>query len=74
MDFPFQWDNPIAIEKDVIYHGQWNNGKRNGRGKQVDKKGSIFEGSWKDDEPNGHGRKITSKGEIYDGDWVENRM
>lgn len=35
---------PYQIENDIVYIGQWKNGVRHGKGKQLWKDGSLYEG------------------------------
>lgn len=62
---------PLRLQNGVFYEGQWKNGKRNGRGKQIWKEGSIYEGYFVDDKANGKGRLVHANGEVYEGDWVD---
>ena len=52
------------------YSGEWRNGKKNGRGSQVDADGSRYDGQWRNDLPNGRGTLVLSNGDGYDGAWV----
>ena len=52
----------MQVEEGVLYHGQWDKGQRNGRGRQLNSDGSVFEGCWKDDLAHANGRKIFTNG------------
>ncbi len=65
-EYPFL--EPFQLESGSVYHGQWFEGKRNGRGKLVWPDGSIYEGGWQEDMSNGKGRLIHSDGDVYEGD------
>ncbi len=49
----------------VRYIGQFNNGMRNGKGKQVWDDFSLYEGYWVDDRANGRGRLIHGNSDVY---------
>nr|CAD55810.1 p38 protein [Tetrahymena thermophila] len=62
-----QYDDAEAVELGLyqlengsVYKGQWKNGMRHGRGKQLWKDGSIYEGYWKNNMAHGKGRLIHS--------------
>jgi len=60
---------PYMLRNQAIYTGQWKEGRRQGRGKQIWKDGSQYEGLWKNDAPNGKGRYIQASGNVVDGVW-----
>ncbi|EGR33581.1 protein kinase domain protein [Ichthyophthirius multifiliis] len=60
---------PYQFRNDSIYIGQWQNGNRHGRGKQLWVDGSIYEGYWKENMAQGKGRLIHSYGDAYIGQW-----
>jgi hypothetical protein len=60
---------PIDMENGVRYYGQFNNGMRNGRGKQVWQDFTLYEGFWEDDVQSGRGRLISGNGDVYEGEW-----
>ena len=64
---------PAFIDDRSIYHGQWKNGKRHGRGKQNWTDGSIYEGFWLNDSANVYGRLIHSDGDCYEGEWFNDK-
>lgn len=51
------------LENGSVYHGQWKNGKKQGKGKQIWNDGSIYEGYWIDNKANGKGRLIHADGD-----------
>jgi hypothetical protein len=55
------------------YIGQFHNGKRCGRGKQVWEDFSIYEGYFDNDKANGRGRLIHSNGDVYEGEWLDDK-
>lgn len=57
------------MEDGSVYEGQWEFGKRQGRGIQLYRDGSIYEGYWDKDCTNGKGRLIHHDGDVYEGDW-----
>jgi hypothetical protein len=64
---------PIAMENGVRYIGQFHNGTRNGRGKQVWPDYTLYEGYWVDDRANGRGRLIHANGDVYEGEWKDDK-
>ena len=41
---------PFDREGNLLYYGQWKDGKRHGRGTAFDKTGTVvFDGEWKED-------------------------
>ena len=44
------------LYSNVVYVGQWKDGKRHGRGEQYWPNGLKYEGYWQDDEMTGKGR------------------
>jgi hypothetical protein len=61
------------VEDSALYTGQWKNGCKWGRGKQISKDGSTYEGYWKNNLPNGKGRMVDADGDVYEGDWVDGK-
>jgi len=57
------------VETQEIYRGEWQNGKRHGKGEQLWPDGSVYQGHWRDDQRYGRGRWIGNDGEMYDGEW-----
>lgn len=51
----------------VRYIGQFSNGLRHGKGKQVWEDYSLYEGYWMEDRANGRGRLIHANGDVYEG-------
>ena len=70
---------PYELEGGAIYIGQWKNGAKHGKGKQVAfsykiwSDGSIYEGYSKNGMANGKGRLIHADGDVYEGDWKDDR-
>ncbi|CAD8195671.1 unnamed protein product [Paramecium pentaurelia] len=60
---------PYEFENGSVYIGQWKNGQRHGRGKQIWQDGSLYEGYWYQNVACGKGRLIHSDGDIYEGEW-----
>jgi hypothetical protein len=71
--YHYEWKSPVELDNGVIYHGQWSEGKRNGRGRQIWKDGTFYEGYWSDDMANGNGRLIQASGDVYEGEWVDDK-
>jgi hypothetical protein len=53
------------MEDGSKYIGQFLNGVRSGKGKQVWPDFSLYEGYWENDKTNGRGRLIHSDGDVY---------
>ena len=66
-------EGPIEFEEKYVYMGQWKDGKRCGRGKQIWRDGSCYEGYWMNNMASGFGRLIHSDGDSYEGEWKEDR-
>lgn len=64
---------PYELEGHAIYIGQWKNGNKHGKGKQIWSDGSIYEGFSKNGMANGKGRLIHADGDVYEGDWKDDR-
>lgn len=60
--FPYEERQPIVLDDGSIYHGQWDQENRNGRGRQIDINGTVYEGYWSENLPHGEGRMIDSNG------------
>ena len=56
-------------EKPVIYEGEWDDGNKNGKGKQIDEYDILYEGQWKDGKKNGIGKLKLPDGDIYEGEF-----
>ena len=65
--YPYEWKPPTEMDHGLVYYGQWKDGKRWGRGKQLWKEGTLYEGYWQNDMANGEGRLIQHTGEVYEG-------
>lgn len=53
---------------DVTYSGEWQHGKRHGRGK-LTTWSSAYNGEWRNGRRHGRGRQIYPSGNVYDGEW-----
>ncbi len=69
----FVSQGPIDMGNGIRYIGQFKNGMRNGRGKQVWEDFTLYEGYWADDRANGRGRLIHTNGDVYEGDWKDDK-
>ena len=70
-DLPFY--GPVEVDENAVYFGQWKDGKRQGKGKQVWSDGSQYEGYWYNDMANIRGRLIHVDGDVFEGDWVDDK-
>ena len=70
-DLPFY--GPVEVDENAVYYGQWKDGKRQGKGKQVWSDGSQYEGYWYNDMANIRGRLIHVDGDVFEGDWVDDK-
>jgi len=57
-----------------LYHGQWENGKRNGKGTLEWRNGAIYEGSWENDALCGLGSFLLPAGIRYEGEFKDNQF
>ncbi|EWS75349.1 MORN motif protein (macronuclear) [Tetrahymena thermophila SB210] len=64
---------PVLLDNYACYYGQWKNGMKWGRGKQVWSDGSMYEGYWSNDMASGRGRLIHGDGDVYEGQWQEDK-
>ena len=55
------------------YYGEYNEGKKEGQGKQVWLDYTIYEGFWENDLPEYRGRMIYPNGDVYEGNWHEGK-
>lgn len=51
-----------------VYNGEFNDGKRHGKGFMTYKEGITYDGQWYEDNRHGYGKQITEKSE-YEGQW-----
>ncbi|XP_064597026.1 MORN repeat-containing protein 2-like [Liolophura sinensis] len=58
----------------IVYEGQWENDKMNGKGKLTHPSGATYEGDFVDNKFNGMGKYSWPNGSYYEGQFVENRM
>lgn len=56
------------------YEGNFEGGKRTGKGKFIYANGDKYEGAWKDGRPNGLGAKIAKNGKIKSGTWENGKL
>lgn len=70
---PFITKGPIKMENGAMYVGQFSNGMRNGKGKQVWPDFTLYEGYWLDDRAHGRGRLIHANGDVYEGEWKDDK-
>jgi len=68
-----EYQPPKEIESQSIYIGQWKNGKKQGKGKQICVDGSLYEGYWLNNQPHGKGRMIYANCDVYEGEWVNGK-
>ena len=52
---------------DLVYDGEWQDGKRHGNGTMTFSDGAHYEGEWRDGEKHGHGRFQYADGGVYVG-------
>ncbi|KAH3760579.1 Rab GTPase [Pelomyxa schiedti] len=62
------WQSPDGSGD--TYRGQWDHGKKTGRGSMLFGEGGSYVGEWKDDMFNGRGVRLWANGDRYDGQWV----
>ncbi|XP_060529438.1 MORN repeat-containing protein 3-like isoform X5 [Cylas formicarius] len=54
---------------ELIYRGDWKNGKMSGTGLRIFPDGGFYVGGWKNGKREGHGRHWYSDGAFYDGQY-----
>ena len=59
----------IKIENNMEFLGEWKNGLRDGKGKQIWSDGSVFTGDWLEDKAHGYGILKSATGDYYEGEW-----
>ena len=61
----------IVIDPSILeeYTGERLNGKKHGRGSQLNDDGSQYEGNWANDVYHGRGTLIYPDGDKYEGNW-----
>jgi len=64
---------PHLLDDKSVYEGEWSNGKKHGKGKQIWIDGSIYEGYWFENQANGFGRLIHNDGDVYEGEWQNDK-
>jgi hypothetical protein len=65
---------PYKYPDGSTYTGQYNQGKREGFGKQINADGSVYEGCWVNDVHCGNGRLVMVNGAVYSGEWQNNQF
>eukprot|EP01062_Namystynia_karyoxenos_P062270 TRINITY_DN55181_c0_g1_i1.p1 TRINITY_DN55181_c0_g1~~TRINITY_DN55181_c0_g1_i1.p1 ORF type:complete len:451 (+),score=169.57 TRINITY_DN55181_c0_g1_i1:86-1438(+) len=53
------------------YHGEYQNGVRNGDGLMKGRDGSVYKGEWKNGKRHGQGIYYYRNGDVYSGNWRE---
>jgi hypothetical protein len=64
---------PMEFDNKYVYEGQWYNGQKAGRGRQLWRDGSYYEGYWASNMASGYGRLVHTDGDTYEGEWIEDR-
>lgn len=59
---------------DMVFDGEYRNGKRNGHGVLTTPDGEIFDGEFRNDKRNGHGVLTTPDGKKVEGVWVNDEL
>ena len=58
----------------ILYEGDFINGKREGFGKYIDKNGDVYEGQWLNGKKHGEGKIFYKNGDLlYEGDFVKGK-
>lgn len=63
-------EGPIEFDSKYVYEGEWKDGVKAGKGRQLWRDGSYYEGYWLNNMANGFGRLIHTDGDIYEGEWI----
>ena len=59
---------------ELTYFGEYLNGKRNGKGKELEEDKLIFEGEYSNGEKNGYGKLYNYRGEIiFEGEYLDGK-
>ncbi|CEM19555.1 unnamed protein product [Vitrella brassicaformis CCMP3155] len=62
-------------EKETLYQGQWNDGKKEGRGQELRNGRVIYDGQWLEGKRHGQGKAYTSSGVVwFSGEWKNDRI
>jgi hypothetical protein len=59
---------PFMKKAKVGYEGEYEDGKKHGKGKYTYAGGDVYEGEWKDDKYHGKGKCTYNNGAVYDGE------
>jgi len=73
---PFELDTKKSLTVDVDdgnYKGELKNGKKNGYGEYIDKKGNVYKGNFRDDKYNGYGELKLTNGFKYIGQFKDDK-
>jgi len=57
-----------------VYEGDYEDDKKNGKGKYTWSDGGVYEGDYKDDKMNGKGKFTWPDGGVYEGDFKDEKM
>ena len=72
LDFEPVYRKPTKVEEDAIYDGEWLDGKKHGRGKQVWPNGDVYDGQWLDNYAHGEGTMYFTKNKrVHKGSYHE---
>lgn len=63
----------VELDNGITYEGEWLQGMRQGKGKQIWADGSEYEGEWKENQANGQGTLYHSDGDVYEGQWAQDK-
>ena len=59
---------------DIIYKGEWKDGKCHGLGRMTFPSGNKYVGEYKDDKKHGQGTMTWANGNIDEGKWKDDKM
>lgn len=59
---------------DMVFDGEYRDGKRNGHGVLTTPDGVVFDGEFRNDKRNGHGVLTAPNGEKVEGVWVNDEL
>nr|PIL98508.1 MORN repeat-containing protein [Toxoplasma gondii COUG] len=64
---------PVIMKNDVVYRGEWRNGRQHGRGQQKQADGVAYIGQFYDGHIEGFGRLVRPDGSKYEGEFVQGK-